>query len=48
MVDSNLYDCFNNMVIDHETTMESEQVEESTKACQKVKLVGSMDFNMNI
>ena len=40
MVDSNLHDCFNNMVIDHETTMESQQVEESIKNLPKGKAGG--------
>ena len=40
MVESNLHDCFNNMVIDHETTMESQQVEESIKSLPKGKAGG--------
>ena len=34
-VDSNLHDCFKNMVIYHETTVESEQVEESIQKFAK-------------
>jgi len=40
MVESNLHDCFNNMVIDHETTVESQQVEESIKSLPKGKAGG--------
>jgi len=35
MVESNLHDCFKNMVIYHETTVESEQVEESIQKFAK-------------